>query len=45
MELLIIIGSSTLDETIETAIDVEASQKVKAWKRDQAYMVNMIEKL
>ncbi len=36
---------TTLNEVIDAAIDVEASQKVKAQKRDQAYMVDMIEKL
>src|SRR6266542_3532681 len=43
MELLTIIGSTTLAEAIEAAMDVEASQKVKARKRDQAYMVDTIE--
>ena len=45
MELLTIIGLTTLAEAIEAAIDVEASQKVKARKRDQAYMVDTIEEL
>ncbi len=36
-------GPETLEETIEAAMDVEASQKVKAWKRDQAYIVDTIE--
>jgi len=45
VELLTIIGPTTLAEAIEAAIDVEVSQKVKAWKRDQAYMVDIIEEL
>ena len=40
-----IMGPSTLAEAIEAAMDVEASQKVKARKRDQAYMVNTMEEL
>jgi len=36
---------STLDETIETIMDVETSQKIKARKRDQAYIVDTIEEL
>ena len=36
---------TTLDEAIDTTMDVKASQKVKAQKRDQAYMVDMIEEL
>ena len=43
MELLTIIGPSTLDEIIEATMNVKASQRVKAWKRDQAYMVDTIE--
>ena len=34
VELLTIIGPTTLAEAIEAAMDVEASQKVKARKRD-----------
>ncbi len=34
-----------LEETIESALDIEASQKVKAWKRDQANMMDTIEEL
>ncbi len=45
VELLTIMGSETLEETIEAAMNVEASQKVKARKRDQAYMVDTIEEL
>ncbi len=45
VKLLTIIGSSILDEAVEATIDVEASQKVKARKRDQAYMVDTIEEL
>ncbi len=37
--------SNTLEEAVEAAMDVEASQKVKARKRDQAYMVDTIEEL
>ncbi len=36
-------GLSTLDEAIEAVMDIEASQKVKVWKWDQAYIVNTIE--
>jgi len=43
VKLLMIIGPSTLNEAIKAAMDVEASQKVKARKRDQAYIVKMIE--
>ena len=45
MELLMIMRPSTLDETIETIMDVETSQKIKARKRDQAYIVDTIEEL
>jgi len=45
VELLTIIGPTTLAEAIEAAMDVEASQKVRAQKRDQAYMVDTIEEL
>src|SRR6266540_7293503 len=45
VELLTIIGSTTLAEAIEAAMDVEVSQKIKARKRDQAYMVETIEEL
>ena len=45
VELLTIIGPNTLEETIEAAMNVEASQKVKARKRNQAYMVDTIEEL
>ena len=45
MELLIIIEPSILEEAVEVAMDVEASQKVKACKRDQVYMVDTIEEL
>ena len=45
VKLLTIMGLSTLGEAIEAAIDVEASQKVKAWKRDQTYMVDTIDEL
>jgi len=34
VKMLTIMGSDTLDEAIEAAIDVEASQRVKARKRD-----------
>ena len=43
--MLIIIGPDILDEAIEAAMDVEASQKVKNQKRDQTYMVDTIEEL
>jgi len=36
---------NTLVEAIEAAMDVEASQKVKARKRDQTYMIDTIEEL
>ena len=42
MELLIIIGPADLDKAIEAALDVEISQKIKARKRDQAYMIDTI---
>ncbi len=45
MELLTIIGSNTLKEAVEAAMDVKASQKVKACKKDQAYIVDTIEEL
>ena len=45
MELLTIIGLSTLDEAIEAAMNVEASQRIKAQKRDQAYLINTIKEL
>jgi len=45
VELLTIMESNTLEEAVEAAMDVEASQKVKARKRDQAYMVDTIEEL
>jgi len=34
-----------LDEAIEVILDVEASQKVKTKKRDQAYMMDIIKEL
>jgi len=45
MELLTIIGSVILNEAINAAIDVEASQRVKTRKKDQAYMIDTIEEL
>ena len=45
MKLLTIMGLTTLGEAIEAVMDVKASQKVKARKRDQAYMVNTIKEL
>ncbi len=45
VKLLIIMGLLILDEAIDAIMDVEASQKVKARKRDQAYMIDTIEKL
>jgi len=45
VELLTIMGPITLAKAIEAAMNVEASQKVKARKRDQAYMVDTIEEL
>ena len=36
---------TTLAKAIEAAMDVEASQKIKAQKRDQAYMVDTIKEL
>ena len=38
-------GPDILNKAIEAAMDVEASQRVKARKRDQAYMVDTIEEL
>jgi len=45
VELLTIIGPANLDETIEAALDVKASQRVKTRKKDQAYMIDIIEEL
>jgi len=45
VKLFTIIGPASLNKAIEAALDVEASQKVKARKRDQAYMVDTIKKL
>ncbi len=45
VELLTIMGPITLAEAIKAAMDVEASQKVKVRKRDQAYMMDTIEEL
>ena len=45
VELLTIMGPITLEKAIEAAIDVKASQKVKARKRDQAHMVDTIKEL
>ena len=45
VKLLTIMGLTILVEAIKAAMDVEASQKVKAQKRDQAYMVDTIEEL
>ncbi len=43
MKLLTIIGPNTLEKAVEATMDVEASQRVKARKRDQAYMIDTIE--
>ncbi len=45
MELLTIIGPITLDDAIDVILDIKVSQKVKAQKRDQAYMIDTIEEL
>ena len=45
MKLLIIMRPSTLNEAVKAAIDVKVSQKVKARKRDQAYMIDIIKEL
>jgi len=45
VKLLTIIESNTLEKAIEVDMNVEASQKVKAYKRNQAYMVDIIEEL
>ena len=45
VEMLTIIGPDTLNEAIEAAMNIEASQRVKNRKRDQTYMVNTIEEL
>ena len=45
VKLLTIMGPITLAEAIEAAMDIEANQKVKTRKRDQAYMVDTIEEL
>ncbi len=36
---------STLNEAVKAAMDMEVSQKVKARKRDQAYMIDIIKEL
>ena len=43
VELLTIIGLNNLNKTIEAVLDMEASQKIKVRKRDQAYMIDTIE--
>jgi len=45
VKLLTIIGPANLNEAIEATLDVEASQKVKIRKRDQMYLVDIIEEL
>src|SRR6266498_1550148 len=45
VEMLTIMRPDILDEAIEAAMDVEASQRVKNRKRDQTYMVDTIKEL
>jgi len=45
VKLLTIIGLSNLNEAINAALDIEASQKVKTKKWDQTYMVDTIKEL
>jgi len=45
VKMLTIMRPDTLDEAIEAAMDVEISQRVKACKKDHAYMVDTIEEL
>ena len=45
MEFLTIMKLLILEKVIESTLDIEVSQKVKAWKRDQAYIMDIIEEL
>ena len=45
MKFLTIIRPVNLDKAIEVTLDVETSQKVKAQKQDQAYIMDTIEEL
>ena len=45
VKMLTIMGSDILDKAIEAVMDVKASQRVKAHKRDQAYIIDTIEEL
>ena len=45
VKFLTIIGPASLNETIKAMLDVKASQKVKARKKDQVYIVEIIEEL
>jgi len=45
VELLTIIKPANLNEVIKAVLDVKASQKVKASKWDQAYIIDTIKEL
>ncbi len=45
VKFLTIIRPVNLDKAIEVTLDVETSQKVKAQKQDQAYIMDTIEEL
>jgi len=45
VKLLTIIRPANLDETIKAVLDIKASQRVKIRKKDEAYMIDTIEKL
>ena len=44
-EILIIIGPNTLEEAIEGALDVEVSQKIKEWRKEQSYLLDTVKAL
>ena len=43
--MLTIIGPNTLEEAIEGALDVEASQKIKGRKKEQSYLLDTVKAL
>ncbi len=43
VKLFTIIRSANLNKAIEVTLNIEASQKIKARKRDQAYLIDTIE--
>ncbi len=44
-EMLTIIRPNTLEEAIEGALDVKASQKIKGWRKKQSYLLDTIKAL